>query len=92
MRRVHRVIDERQNGPHPGGEPMRPGEATQEQGVQKGSFLRYFVEELGNQALGQPTPDEHIGGGNSLEETKGSKPGSSPRQREETKKWGKKRG
>lgn len=88
MRRVHRVIDERQNGPHPGGEPMRPGEATEEQGVPKGGFLKYFVEELGNQAMGQPTPDEHLG--NSIEED-ASKTKMTTADSDSSKKWKKKR-
>ncbi|KAK8043899.1 hypothetical protein PG994_012737 [Apiospora phragmitis] len=66
VRRVHRILDERQNGPHPD-EPLRPGEATEEQGVQRGGFIKYFVEELGNQARGRPT-DEHALG-NSIEDT-----------------------
>ncbi|KAK8126929.1 uncharacterized protein PG998_002688 [Apiospora kogelbergensis] len=63
VRRVHRVLDERQNGPHPGGEePLRPGEATEEQGVQprRAGFVKYFVEEIGNQARGRPTDEAAI--------------------------------
>ncbi|KAK7968673.1 hypothetical protein PG988_007746 [Apiospora saccharicola] len=90
VRRVHRVIDEKQNGPHPGGEPMRPGEATEEQGVPtKGAFLRYFVEELGNQAMGTPTPDEHLHG-SSIENSSNNK-SLQTQEQEQPKKWKKKK-
>ncbi|KAK7941597.1 uncharacterized protein PG986_013984 [Apiospora aurea] len=90
VRRVHRVLDQRQNGPPPD-EPLRPGEATEEQGVRRGGFIKYFFEEMGNQALGRPTPDDDpLGGGNSLEDKSKSTSKHSKRQEERqptTGKW-----
>ncbi|KAK8087585.1 hypothetical protein PG997_002546 [Apiospora hydei] len=87
VRRVHRVLDQRQNGPHPD-EPLRPGEATEEQGVQRGGFMKYFFEEMGNQALGRPTPDDHDLGGNSLEDKATStKKSKRQEERQPTGKW-----
>lgn len=41
---------------------MRPGEATEEQGVQqkRGGFVKYFVEEIGNQVRGRPTDEASL--------------------------------
>ncbi|KAK8054838.1 hypothetical protein PG993_000065 [Apiospora rasikravindrae] len=80
VRRVHRVLDQRQNGPHPD-EPLRPGEATEEQGVQRGGFIKYFFEEIGNQALGRPTDDLD---GNAIEDRSNSAKSSRQQQQQPT--------
>ncbi|KAK1753599.1 hypothetical protein QBC47DRAFT_430393 [Echria macrotheca] len=54
VRRIHRTIEDFRYGRNPH-EPLRPGEATEDPEKVRGDgggFLRYFVEELRNQARG----------------------------------------
>ncbi|OAA57783.1 hypothetical protein ISF_07024 [Cordyceps fumosorosea ARSEF 2679] len=54
--RIHKFIDEKQNGrlPH---EPLAPGEATADPDApdRARSFVKHFFDELRNQARGKPT-------------------------------------
>ncbi|KAI5458654.1 hypothetical protein BGZ63DRAFT_427027 [Mariannaea sp. PMI_226] len=56
--KIHRKIDEVQNGPNPN-EPPPPGEATAEP-ERRGQFAKHFLDELKNQFQGKPTdfPDD----------------------------------
>ncbi|KAK4096475.1 hypothetical protein N658DRAFT_436050 [Parathielavia hyrcaniae] len=53
VRRIHRTVQDIRYGRNPH-EPLRQGEATAEPN-NKQSFLKYFIEELRNQARGKPT-------------------------------------
>ncbi|KKF94374.1 hypothetical protein CFO_g3268 [Ceratocystis platani] len=66
--KIQRSVDDLRYGRNPD-EPLRPGEATEEQKApigtgpegsaqQGGSFMTHFMQELRNQARGVPTPDE----------------------------------
>ncbi|GAB0132076.1 hypothetical protein EsDP_00000524 [Epichloe bromicola] len=54
--RIHRAIHEQRHGRNPH-EPLAPGEATAdpERSATRQSFIRHFVDELRNQARGNPT-------------------------------------
>ncbi|KAK3186566.1 hypothetical protein K4F52_004606 [Lecanicillium sp. MT-2017a] len=54
--RIHRTIHEKQYGRNPH-EPLNPGEATADPNSadQRRSFIKYFFDELRNQARGKPT-------------------------------------
>ncbi|KAM7205113.1 hypothetical protein V8F20_003250 [Naviculisporaceae sp. PSN 640] len=54
VRKIHRTVEDLRYGRDPS-EPLRPGEATEDPNVSKSGFLRYFIEELKNQARGTPT-------------------------------------
>ncbi|KAK4207198.1 hypothetical protein QBC37DRAFT_327799 [Rhypophila decipiens] len=54
VRKIHRTVEELRHGRNPD-EPLRQGEATEDPDKPKGGFIRYFVEELKNQARGTPT-------------------------------------
>jgi hypothetical protein len=54
VRRVHRAVEEGKYGRDPT-EPLRPGEATEDPGRASTGFLKYFIEEMKNQAKGKPT-------------------------------------
>ncbi|KAK4095698.1 hypothetical protein N658DRAFT_481858 [Parathielavia hyrcaniae] len=53
VRRIHRTVQDIRYGRNPH-EPLRQGEATAEPSKTQ-SFLKYFIEELRNQARGKPT-------------------------------------
>ncbi|KUI65730.1 hypothetical protein VM1G_02394 [Cytospora mali] len=55
VRRVHRRVQDHKHGRDPH-EPLRPGEATELPGSNgNSSFMKHFLEELGNQFRGTPT-------------------------------------
>ncbi|KAK3290130.1 uncharacterized protein B0H64DRAFT_447435 [Chaetomium fimeti] len=53
VRRVHRTVEDIRYGRDPS-DPLRQGEATAEPN-RSGNFIKYFIEELRNQARGKPT-------------------------------------
>ncbi|KAG7284218.1 hypothetical protein NEMBOFW57_010582 [Staphylotrichum longicolle] len=53
VRRIHRTVEDLRYGRDPS-EPLRQGEATAEP-KRAGNFLKYFIDELRNQARGRPT-------------------------------------
>lgn len=53
--RIHREVDELQNGPHPNAPPLRPGEATEHPSRAGSGFMRHFVDEIRNQIRGTPS-------------------------------------
>lgn len=57
VQRIHRAVEDYKHGRDPN-EPLRPGEATQDQGPPKADgFFKYFTEEMRNQLRGTPTED-----------------------------------
>ncbi|KAH7028828.1 uncharacterized protein B0I36DRAFT_363451 [Microdochium trichocladiopsis] len=55
VRSIHDRVQEHRHGRNPH-EPLRPGEATRDPDQQSSSgFLSHFIDELRNQARGQPT-------------------------------------
>ncbi|KAK3348133.1 hypothetical protein B0H65DRAFT_547932 [Neurospora tetraspora] len=57
VRKIHRTVEEFRHGRDPN-EPLREGEATEDPNLQKPqvqTFVRYFVDEMRNQARGTPT-------------------------------------
>ncbi|KAK4032312.1 hypothetical protein C8A01DRAFT_41255 [Parachaetomium inaequale] len=53
VRRIHRTVEDIRYGRNPN-DPLRQGEATAEPN-RSGNFIKYFLEELRNQARGKPT-------------------------------------
>ncbi|KAH6649562.1 hypothetical protein F5144DRAFT_597106 [Chaetomium tenue] len=53
VRRVHRTVEDIRYGRDPT-DPLRQGEATAEPN-RSSNFIKYFIEELRNQARGKPT-------------------------------------
>ncbi|KAH6844813.1 hypothetical protein B0I37DRAFT_433505 [Chaetomium sp. MPI-CAGE-AT-0009] len=53
VRRVHRTVEDIRHGRDPS-DPLRQGEATADPS-RSGNFIKYFIEELRNQARGKPT-------------------------------------
>lgn len=54
VRRIHRVIQDVRYGRNPD-EPLRPGEATEDpQKTKLETFFKHFIEEIRNQARGDP--------------------------------------